>query len=443
MHIVQITPGAGGMYCGNCFRDNALVAELRKQGHTTDMIPLYLPMTLEDEDQSAGTPIFFSGINVYLEQKMPLLKYMPEWLHSALESPSLLKLAAGKAAKTRPADLGDITISMLKGEDGKQARELAKLISFLERSKDTHLISLSNALLVGMARRLKKHLKVPVVCMLQGEDSFLDSLPESHRKKAWDTVSERAQDVDLFIAPSHYFGELMTRRLSLPATKVKVIHNGIDSAGYKAAAEPPKPPVLGYFARMCREKGVHLVIETFIEVKKRHRVPHLKLHIGGGMGPRDEAFVNELKARLQQESLLADVLFFPNLDKAQKQRFFQNISVFCVPALYGEAFGLYLLEAWAAGVPAVQPPVASFPELIKNTGAGVIAKSASHLHLADKVEDLLLEEPLRRELGARGRKAVEAEFSASTMTRHMIDAFESLTAQKESAPLPQKNGLRV
>src|SRR6202008_4221220 len=69
MNLVQITPGAGSMYCWNCFRDNALVAAWRQMGHNALLVPLYLPMTLEEEDQSAGTPIFFGGINVYLEQK--------------------------------------------------------------------------------------------------------------------------------------------------------------------------------------------------------------------------------------------------------------------------------------------------------------------------------------------------------------------------------------
>ena len=85
MNIVQITPGAGGMYCGGCFRDNALVAALRKQGHETLMVPLYLPLTLDEADQSAGTPTFFGGINVYLEQKSALFRKAPKWLHSLLE----------------------------------------------------------------------------------------------------------------------------------------------------------------------------------------------------------------------------------------------------------------------------------------------------------------------------------------------------------------------
>ena len=101
MNIVQITPGAGAMYCGGCLRDNALVAALRKLGHQALMVPLYLPLTLDEADQSAGTPIFFSGINVYLEQKSALFRHGPGWLHHLLARPALLQWAAGQAAKTR------------------------------------------------------------------------------------------------------------------------------------------------------------------------------------------------------------------------------------------------------------------------------------------------------------------------------------------------------
>src|SRR6478609_4846283 len=127
MRIVQITPGAGGMYCGNCFRDNTLVAGLRREGFEVLMIPLYLPMRLDEEDQASGIPIFFSGVTVYLQQKMPLLGKMPHWLHNWLASPGLLKWAARRAAKTRASELGDLTLSMIKGEEGRQAREISEL----------------------------------------------------------------------------------------------------------------------------------------------------------------------------------------------------------------------------------------------------------------------------------------------------------------------------
>src|SRR4051812_4119395 len=164
MTIVHITAGAGDMYCGICMRDNALVAALRKLGHNVLMVPLYLPLTLDEEDQSAGTPVFFGGINVYLEQKSALFRHTPTWFRELLASRPLLKWAGGKTAKTRPEDLGELTLSMLRGEEGKQARELEELIGWLKTECKPDLVCLSNGLFVGLARRLKSELNAPVVC---------------------------------------------------------------------------------------------------------------------------------------------------------------------------------------------------------------------------------------------------------------------------------------
>lgn len=411
------------MYCGNCFRDNALVAEFRKQGHEVLMIPLYLPMTLDEENQSTGIPVFFSGINVYLEQKLPLLGKMPGWLHKQFASPGLLKWAAGRAAKTRASDLGDMTLSMIRGEEGNQVREIEELVTYLRQHQVPDVISLSNALLVGMARKIKRALSVPVVCMLQGEDSFLDGLPDSFRQKTWETLAERCREIDLFISPSKYFAEVMGPRLKIPAEKMVIVHNGINLDGFAAENPAPNPPVLGFFARMCREKGLDTVAEAFILLKKRDRVKNLKLHVGGAMGPSDEALVNELKLRLQGNGVLGDVTFFSNLTREQKQQFFRRISVMSVPAMYSEAFGLYLLEAWAAGVPVVQPPAAAFPELVEATGGGLIARSATPEALADGIEEVLSDEQRRIAMGRSARKAMEERFTSAAMARNMAEAF--------------------
>lgn len=418
------------MYCGNCFRDNALVAEFRRRGHEVLMIPLYLPMTLDEEDQSSGIPVFFGGINVYLEQKLPLLGKMPDWLHKQLASPSLLKWASGRAAKTRASDLGDLTLSMIKGEEGKQVREIDELVNYLRQHQVPDVVSLSNALLVGMARKLKRDLKVPIVCTLQGEDSFLDGLPNSHREKTWQTLSERCRDVDLFIAPSQYFADLMGKRLNIPAEKMTIVHNGLHLDGWKTSDSAPNPPVVGFFARMCREKGLDTVVDTFILLKKRDRIKNLKLHVGGAMGPTDEPFVNELKLRLQGSGVLGDATFFSNLTKEQKQEFFRRISVMSVPAMYSEAFGLYLLEAWAAGVPVVQPPAAAFSELVAATGGGLIARSATPEALADGIEEILGDDFKRGAMGRSARAMIEERFTAEVMARNMTEAFARVIGTK-------------
>jgi glycosyltransferase involved in cell wall biosynthesis len=424
------------MYCGGCLRDNALVAALRKLGHEVVMVPLYLPLTLDEEDQSAGTPLFFGGISVYLEQKSPLFRGAPGWLHDLFASPRLLKWAAGKAAKTRAADLGELTLSMLRGEAGNQARELETLITWLKTQPKPDVVCLSNALLIGMVRRLKTEMSVPVACALQGEDFFLDALPESHRAACWQALAERAAEVDLFIAPSRYFGGLMRERLGLPADRMRVVYNGINLDGY--GIEAPKaaplsslgprsaPPVLGFFARMCREKGLDTLVEAYIILRQRGRVGNLKLRVGGSCGPADEAFVNSLRQRLQASGLLSDVEFHPNLDRASKVAMLRSLSVFSVPALYGEAFGLYVIEALAAGVPVVQPRTAAFPELIEATGGGVLCAAGDAQALAEAVEELLLDPARARALSDAGRRAVTERFSAAAMAQATVEAFRGI-----------------
>ena len=446
MNIVQITPGAGAMVCGNCLRDNALVAALRKLGHEVLMVPLYLPLTLDEADQSAGTPIFFGGVSVYLEQKSALFRHQPKWLHRLLARPAMLKWAAGRAAKTRAQDLGELTLSMLRGEDGKQARELDELIAWLKQHRHPDVICLSNALLLGLARRLKTELQTSVVCTLQGEDSFLDSLPEPHRAACWRTVAERAAEVDLFIAPSRYFGDLMRDRLKLPAGKVRVVFNGIALAGFatesRASSVESKPiiqpstPVLGYFARMCKEKGLDTLVETFILLKRRGRVPLLKLHIGGSCGPGDEAFVKELRRRIAHAGYIGETAFFPNLSRAEKLDFLHSLTVFSVPARYGEAFGLYVVESLAAGVPVAQPRTAAFPELIEATGGGVLCEPGDPRAFADAIEPLLLNPERASALGEAGRRAVFEKFSAEAMAAKTLRAFAGICAPADSVRPP-------
>jgi glycosyltransferase involved in cell wall biosynthesis len=416
------------MYCGNCARDNTLVMALRGLGHEAVMVPLYLPLTLDEADQSASTPIFFSGLNVYLEQKSAWFRHAPQWLHELLTSRRLLNWAAGKAAKTRPESLGELTLSMLRGEEGRQARELDDLIAWFKTQPKPDLICLSNALLMGLVRRLKSDLGVPVVCMLQGEDTFLDALPEPHRARCWSTLAERAAEADGFIAPSEYFGNLMRARLSLPREKVRVVYNGIALDGYpengnRAGERGRKELVVGFFARMCRAKGLDALVEAYIALRQRGRVEHVRLRVGGSCGPTDQLLVDSLRARLGAAGLLGEVEFCPNLDRAGKLAFLRSLDLFSVPALYGEAFGLYLIEALAAGVPVVQPETAAFPELIAATGGGVVWSTARPNALVEALEELLLNPERARMLGEAGRRAVFEKFSAPAMARRMLEVY--------------------
>jgi glycosyltransferase involved in cell wall biosynthesis len=314
---------------------------------------------------------------------------------------------------------------MLRGEEGHQARELEELVAWLSSQPRPDAICLSNVLLLGMARRLAEALRAPVFCTFQGEDAFLDALPPVNRERCWALLSERARDVARFVAPSRYFADVMARRLSLNPDRVHVIHNGIDLDGYSpiSQAPPAGPPAVGFFARMCPEKGLDTVVEAYRLLRQRNRVGNARLRIGGSCGPADEKFVAKQKGKLEAAGLLGEAEFLPNLSRADKIRFLESLSVFSVPARSGEAFGLYILEAWAAGVPVAQPRAAAFPELVEGTGAGLLFAPEEPRDLAEKWDELLLDRARASQLGRRGREAVESRFNTRAMAEGMLGVF--------------------
>lgn len=433
MNLVQITPGAGGMYCGNCIRDNALVAALRQMGHDTVMIPLYLPMTLDESDASLGTPTFYGGVNVFLSHWVPGYRRAPEWLRRWFDHPRLLKWASGRAAKTRAQDVGSLNVSMLRGEEGRQVRELENLLVWMRQLPKPDAVFLSNALLVGMARRIRQDLQTKVIVFLQSEESYLDSMVEPWRTESWELLAQRAKDVDAWISPSRYFAERMTDRLRLSPDRVHVVPNGVSLAGYDGLVRPTNSdPVLGYFARMCPEKGMDIVVDAFIELHRRGTLPRLRLHLGGGCGPSDEPFVRQEQTRLQQAGLDDRVALFPNLSRDEKLRFYAGCDVLSVPSRQSEAFGLYVIESLAAGTPLIQPSVATFPELIQDTGGGVLCGPNEPIALADCLEEWLQKLDSLRAFGLAGQQAVRDRYTDQTMAQR-IAAIAADTLLPETA----------
>lgn len=432
MKVFLLTPGTGSYHCGVCMRDNALAKELHRQGHDAVMLPMYLPLTLDEAAASPETPIFFGGINVYLQQKFALFRHTPRWLDGLLNQRWLLKLVAGSAAsQTGGPDIGELTHSMLLGEDGKQAKELDELLTWMKQHGKPDAVWLSTALLVGLARRITRELGIPVLGSLQGEDSFLDSLAEPWRTRCWDTLAERARDVSAFVAPSRYYADLMGTRMKLPPEKLRVIPNGIAPEDFAPAPEPP-PLAIGYLARMLPGKGLGTVVDAFILLKKRGHFPTAKLLVVGAMIASDEAYAESLKTKLNAAGCGADVEFHPNVSREDKAALLRRFTLLSVPVSYGEAFGLYIAEAWASGVPIVQPDCAAFPELIAATGAGALFEPGNTDSLVHAWEKLLADPAAAHALGLRGRAAVERGFSMA----RMAERFVALTRESIDAPQP-------
>jgi glycosyltransferase involved in cell wall biosynthesis len=136
--------------------------------------------------------------------------------------------------------------------------------------------------------------------------------------------------------------------------------------------------------------------------------------------------VDQLKKQLQAAGLNQEAEFMPNVDRATKLALLESFSVFSVPARYGEGFGLYVIEALAAGTPVVQPRCAAFPELVELTGGGILCEPESPQALAENIESLLLEPERAEALGAAGRRVVFEKLNADAMARNVLEAVRSM-----------------
>ena len=438
MNIALLTPGTGSYHCGVCMRDNALAKELIRQGHRALLLPMYLPLTLDEDAATPGVPIFFGGISTYLREKVSFLHHIPRWLDRMLSAKWLLKMLAGRAAKTGGPAVAAMTMSMLKGEEGNQADELTNLIGWLRAAFDGAPLAavwLSTALQAGLAGRIRSELKVPVVGFLQGEDTFLDGLGQ-RAPEVWALLAERMRDADVWIAPSRYFAEHMARRLKWSDDEAKrmirVLPNGI-SPDHALSDVPPRDgvPTIGYLARFIPGKGLGLLVDAFILLKKRGRIPRLRLRCAGSMTDDDARYVESLRSKLDAAGCGEDVEFLPNISRSEKLHFLHGIDVFSVPAITSEAFGLYVIEALAAGVPVVQPRAWAFPEIVGNTGGGTLfemgnSPEAVVAALADALETMLLDPERARALGSAGRDAVMRDYSMSRFASAIVDITNSL-----------------
>ena len=430
MKIVFLTPGTGSFHCGTCIRDNALAQALRGLGHDAIMVPLYLPPTLDEPSAAEAQRVFFGGVNAYVKQVVPWLRKAPRWIERLLDSPAALNAAARRAGMTDAKDLGPMTLSMLRGESGNQSTQLDDLVSWLETEGKADLIVLSNVLLVGMAREIRRRTHAKVVCTLHGEDTFLDALPEADRALCWSTIRERFDDVDVWVAVSAFHADLMASRIGAPRERISVVHNGIDTTGYRPASFDG-PPTIGYLSRMCPPKGLHQLVDAWEILCRRGNHPAVRLSVFGAMTPGDEAYVGEQSRRAIACASPDRVSFHPNVDRTGKIDRIRECHMMSVPAPYGESFGLYILESLAAGVPVVQPDRGAFAEVIGATGGGVLVPADDPEAMALAWEALLDDDSQCRQLGETGRASVMQNFNAKAMA-HRFEQATGMLAAAES-----------
>lgn len=431
MKIIQITPGSGdNFYCENCLRDQALLRVLNSQGHEITMVPLYLPIKLDSPEVSMDAPIFYGGVNVYLQQKLGLFRKTPRWVDSVFDNRTLLSKVSKKAGMTSSRELGETMLSMLKGENGNQVKELDRLIEWLSRDmKKPDVIILSNVLLGGLASALRRRLQVPVICLLQDEEAFVDGMGEPYSSEAWDLLRKCCKEIDAFIAVSKAYENRIGPRLGLDESKLHTVYMGINIKDYIMADSPPERPTIGFLSRMSPNRGLDTLVDAFILLKQEPTLKNCQLQVCGGKSQADEPFLRGIRRQLERAGVADDVKFLPEFLGEGRRQWLKELTVMCVPEKEEAAYGLFALEAQAAGVPIVVPRIGIFPELIELTGGGLLVDFSSPRFFAAALSPLLLNPASAYELGQKGHMGIVEHFDVENNAVNLINLLEKVIGE--------------
>ena len=422
------------MYCGSCLRDNAMATELIARGHDVMLLPVYTP-TLTDEPNVSNDHVVLGGISAYLEQYVPMFRKTPRWLDRILDSKTILNLATRRSISTNPQMLGEMTVSVLRGENGFQRKEIDKLIEWLTVQDKPDVINLPYSLLLGMAGPLKRALNVPILCTLQGEDLFLDNLQEPYRTESLNLIRDHLQGVDLFLSVSQYYADFMPDYLGIPHEKIRVVPLGINPHGFELRESKRSGPfTVGFFARIAPEKGLHVLADAYRIMRESGELPEARLEAAGYMAADAKPYLDGIQKRLQQAGLDGEFHYRGVLDRADKVAFLRKLDVMSVPATYDEPKGVSLLEAMACGVPLVQPRRGTFTEIVENTGGGLLVQPDDPQRLAEGILKIVKDKRLAEELSANGFRGVREQYTASYMADRVLEAYESVICPVRSIP---------
>jgi glycosyltransferase involved in cell wall biosynthesis len=432
VRILYLTGGAGRMYCGSCLRDNAMATELLARGHDVLLLPVYTP-THTDEPNVSQNHVALGGISAYLEQYVPVFRKTPAWLDRLWDSKAALSLASRKSISVNPKMLGEMTVSVLRGEDGFQRKEIKKLIEWVKQLPPPDVVNLPYTLLISLAQPLKEALNCPVLCTLQGEDLFLDGLHEPYRSEALELIRQKVDDIDLFLSVSEYYAGFMPQYLGIPAEKIRVVPLGVNPKGFEMRDQSESGQfTVGYFGRIAPEKGLHVLAEAYRMLRQSGDLPEARLEAAGYMAHDCQPYLRDIETKLKQVNLAHEFHYRGVLERAEKISFLRSLDVMSMPATYDEPKGVSLLEAMACGVPLVQPRRGGFTEVVEKTGGGLLVKPDDPQALAEGIREIYRSKALAEELSAKGFRGVRQHYTAAHMADKLLLALQSVTSIAEN-----------
>ncbi|MBE3086862.1 MAG: glycosyltransferase family 4 protein [Bacteroidetes bacterium] len=206
-----------------------------------------------------------------------------------------------------------------------------------------------------------------------------------------------------------------------------IIPLAIDAGDSNIIQKRDNYPALGYFCRINSQNGFDKLVDAFVELKTGNNLPGLTLHVSGGYTGDDKSFIAEQIKKIKTHGLKSFIRIYPEFQGNSKHEFFSNIDIMSVPVRKHDGYGLYILEANAAGIPVVQPATGAFPEIIEKTMGGITYSPDTVAELSANLLKLFKDSNLRVQLGKNGREKVNNELSLDKMTDGLSEVYNSIT----------------
>ena len=227
-------------------------------------------------------------------------------------------------------------------------------------------------------------------------------------------LDRAVRDVDLFLAPSRFTLDAhRARGFSRPMRHLPHFLPEPDVPDGDVAARP-RPYGL-FVGRLERLKGVHVLLDSFRDYRG------LDLLIAGDGEERNE---------LERRAAGCDhIRFLGHVEQAELDGLYRGATALIVPSVGYEVFGLVVLEAFARGTPVVVHDLGALPELVEDSGGGLVYRTPQELVKA--VERLRTDPALREELGEKGRAAVRTLWSEERHLEAYFDAIEDARGTRQ------------
>jgi phosphatidylinositol alpha-mannosyltransferase len=172
---------------------------------------------------------------------------------------------------------------------------------------------------------------------------------------------------------------------------VSIIPNGINLKHFRKSAttvrDSETPKTVLYIGRLEGRKGVRYLLEAFAVLQQREPDVHL---VVAGDGPDREKLQREA-----EELGLKHVTFLGFIDEATKKQLLHSADVFCSPALYGESFGIVLLEAMASGLVTIAGDNPGYESVMQGLGKLSLISPKDTTVFAHRLQLMLFDEDLR------------------------------------------------